>query len=92
MKYERYYFQLLRARRMIFSFRQKKKRKTFMKSMKLSFIKISFIQVTLTLNIIKFRFLNINHSEYRDINKISQELLFMIILSEETQTTYVKKF
>jgi len=63
-----------------------------MKNISLSFNNTSFLRVASTLNLIQIRLSNVDYSKYKDIEKMSQKLLFTMILIETAQKKYVSEF
>ena len=86
------YHQKLKKTRVKLSSMKFIKRIKFMNSINLSKKNTFFVKIAFVLNIIQIKSFDVEHSKYREIDKIFQELLFTTILILKTQIEYVKKF
>ena len=90
---KRYHFSIL-------NYREKIDRRNAIATIKKKFLNVvdmleyqtSFIQFIFAFDIIRSRSANMTHSEFRDLNKMTQELLFTIILFEKSQFVYLFEF
>ena len=86
------YHQKLKKTRVKLSSMKFIKRIKFMNSINLNKKNTFFVKIVFVLNIIQIKSFDVEHSKYREIDKIFQKLLFTTILILKTQIEYVKKF